>query len=252
MAEQYSRQIIFDSVPNFRDLGGYRTRGGRTVAWRRLFRSGELSSMTRGDFNRLTGEIRLASVIDLRSAIERERKGTGLLSEARIRYHSISFITDGGDLRGEERRYKDFSNMGEFYIYLVRKREFGQRILDALKIIAVPENHPLMFHCTIGKDRTGILAAILLNILGVGDEDIIADYSLSAPYMVELVNRKDSEPEIAQAVKVLPGYFWEAAPESMALFLSTIKREYGSARGYLIAQGAEPSLISRLEKALLV
>jgi protein-tyrosine phosphatase len=251
MAERYSRQINFESVINFRDLGGYKARGGRMVAWRRLFRSGELHHMTRSDFNRLTGEIRLASVIDLRSAIERERQGIGLLSEAGVKYHSVSFLSDGGDRKANEQRYSNFSNMGEFYIYLVRKREFGQQIIEALKIIAASENHPLIFHCAIGKDRTGILAAILLNILGAGDEDIITDYSLSAPYMAELIGRKDSEPEIAQAVKVLPAYFWEAAPESMALFLAELRREYGSARGYVEAQGAEPSLIERLEAALL-
>lgn len=252
MAEQHSRHLNFESVTNFRDLGGYRTRTGRTVAWRRLFRSGEFSKITRDDFGRLTREIGLASVIDLRSAFERERQGIGLLAEASIRYHAISFLIDGGDRKGDERRFRGFSSMGEFYVYLTGKKEFGQRIIDALEIIAEVENHPLVFHCAIGKDRTGILAAVLLSALGVEDEDIIEDYALSAPYMIELISSKNRHPEIDATVKVLPEFLWEATPESMALFLATLVREYGSVKGYLESHGAEPSLINRLETALLV
>lgn len=250
MSELYSRHIKFEHVINFRDLGGYRARDGYTVAWRRLFRSGEFRNMTRSDFNLLTGEIGVTSVIDLRSSIEVERQGVGLLSEADIRYHNISFLA-GGNREEDERLFKEFTNMGEFYLHLVRKSEFGERIAAALEIIAEPENHPLVFHCAIGKDRTGILAAVLLSVLGVKDEDIIEDYSLSAPYMEELLERINNDPEMAKAIKPLPDYFWKAAPESMALFLSTLRREYGSVRDYVKAQGVEPSLIKRLESSLL-
>ena len=250
MSELYSRHIKFEHVINFRDLGGYRARDGYTVAWRRLFRSGEFRNMTRSDLDRLTGEIGVTSVIDLRSGIEVERQGVGLLSEADIRYHNISFLA-GGNREEDERLFKEFTNMGEFYLHLVRKSEFGERIAAALEIIAEPENHPLVFHCAIGKDRTGILAAVLLSVLGVKDEDIIEDYSLSAPYMEELLDRINNDPEMAKAIKPLPDYFWKAAPESMALFLSTLRREYGSVRDYVKAQGVEPSLIERLEGALL-
>lgn len=250
MAEPHSRHIKFDRVINFRDIGGYPARDGYTVAWRRLFRSGEFRNMTRNDLDRLTGEIGVTSVIDLRSSREVERQGIGLLAEGDIKYHHISFIV-GGNRDEDERLFRIFTNMGEFYLHLVRQSEFGQRIAAALEIIAEPENHPLVFHCTIGKDRTGILAAVLLSALGVDDEDIIADYTLSTPYMEELLERINSDPETAKNIKPLPGYFWEAAPESMALFLVTLRHEYGSVQDYLKAQGITSSLINRLESALL-
>jgi protein-tyrosine phosphatase len=252
MADQYARHLNFESVTNFRDLGGYKARSGKKVAWRRIYRSGEFSKIIRSDFDRLTGEIGLASVIDLRSAFERERQGLGLLSGAGINYYNISFLADGGDNKANERRYKDFSNMGEFYVYLVGKRRFGQCIVEALEIIAEAKNHPLVFNCAIGKDRTGILAGVLLSALGVADADIIEDYTLSAPYMGELISQKESLPEIDAAVKALPGFFWEAVPESMAMLLAEIKRECGSTAGYLKENGAESSLVARLGKALLV
>ncbi len=251
MAELYSRHIYFEHIINFRDLGGYRTRDGHTVTWRRLFRSGEFRNMTGSEFKRLTGEIGLTSVIDLRSSMEVERQGIGHLSEAGIIYHNVSFITGGGNREEDEQLFRKFTNMGEFYSHLVRQSEFGERIVAALKIIAEPENHPLVFHCAIGKDRTGILAAILLSVLGVEDKDIIEDYAFSTPYMEELLNRINTDPKMAEMAGHLPAYFWKAAPESMALFLSTLKKEYGSVKGYLEDQGIEPLLIQRLETALL-
>jgi protein-tyrosine phosphatase len=252
MAKKYSRQIDFDKVENFRDLGGLRAKGGRKVAQRRVFRSAELAYMTRNDFTRLTDEIRLASVIDLRSAGERERQGIGMLAGTSVRFHHISFLADGGDPKADEKRFTEFPNMGYFYVYLIKKSRFGQQLVEALKIIASPENHPLVFHCAVGKDRTGLLAAMLLSVLGVADGDIIEDYALSGPAMQAVIKRLSSHPETAGMVTRVPAFFWEAAPESMALLLDALKKEYGSTEGYLKANGAEPALVKRLEKALLV
>lgn len=251
MAKKYSRQIDFESVLNFRDIGGYRTRDGHTIAWRRLFRSGELRHMTGDDLTKLREEIGLASVIDLRSDFEIKHQGMGLLSEAGIKYYNVSFISDGGDREGDARRFKEFSNMGEFYVHLVRQKAFGGRIVAALEIIAEPENHPLVFHCAAGKDRTGILAAVLLSVLDVDDEDIKNDYCLSGPYIEALINRLKSESRVVDDSMKLPDFFWKTVPESMALLLATFRQEYGSTSDYLKAQGAEPSLIGRLRTTLL-
>jgi protein-tyrosine phosphatase len=250
MAKTYSRQIDFENVPNFRDIGGYRTRGGDTVAWRRLFRSGELRHMTGRDLNKLREEIRLTSVIDLRSTMEIERQGIGLLSEIDIKYHSIP-ILPGANRAEDEKLFRQCTNMGEFYLHFAWKKEFGDRMIQALEVITRPENHPAVFHCAVGKDRTGILAAVLLSVLGVEDKDIIEDYSLSGPYMEELLKKINSDPKMSQAAQPLPEYFWKASPESMELFLSTLRQEYGSISDYLTAQGAGPSLIGRLKTALL-
>jgi len=69
--------------------------------------------------------------------------------------------------------------------------------------------------------------------------------------MKELINRWNNNPKWAEVLNNVPGYIWEASPESMTSFLSTLKQEYGSARGYVEAHGAEVSLIHRLETALL-
>ena len=251
MTEKYNRHLKFNSVTNFRDLGGYGTRNGKEVAWRRIFRSGEFARINHDEYRRLTEEIGLATVLDLRSDLEIKRQGTGLPSESGIKYYNISFITDGGSREADEQRYRTFTDMGQFYLDITRDKGFGQRIVQALEIIAEPENHPLVFHCAIGKDRTGILAAMLLSSLNVSNKDIIDDYSLSGPYMEELLKTINDDPKMAEGVKALPAYFWKAAPESMTMFLMTLCRDYGSVADYLKAMGADNSLAKRLEKALL-
>ncbi len=245
--QSYSRQMNFDSVLNFRDLGGYRTRHGRMVAWRRLFRSGELRNMTDRDFILLRDEIRLTSVIDLRNGKELEElRGVSLFNDAGIKYFNVPFISDMG-----KKPEKDFSNMAEVYLFLVRQNEFTKQMIEALEIIAKPENHPLAFHCVAGKDRTGLLAAFVLSVLDVADEDIIEDYSRSAAYMNDHINRLISESRQQEDIKNRPAYIWGAEPGTMALLLEAIRREYGSTREYLEMQGAEASLFERLEKALI-
>ena len=246
--QSYSREINFDAIINFRDLGGYYTKGKRTIAWRRLFRSGYLHPMTERDSTRLKKEIKLTSVIDLRNNKELQQiKEVSLLNDAGIKYFNVPFIS-----YSKEEVHHDFSNMGEAYLFRIRHKEYGRRIIDAMEIIAEPENHPLLFHCGAGKDRSGVVAAFVLGVLGVADGDIISDYILSAPYMKNLVSRLTSEPGTPEDIKNLPAYSWKATSASMAWFLSFLKREFGSARGYLEIHGAETSLFDRLEKALLI
>ena len=251
MTGTYSRHLNFEQIINFRDIGGYRARDGRTVAWRRIFRSGDLAKMNDNDLSRLKGEIALKSVIDLRSETEIQGQDRSPLTKADVKYHHVPFMTDAGNREEDERIFRTITNMGEFYLYLIRRNTFGRSIVAALKIIADPGNHPLVFHCAVGKDRTGILAAVLLSVLGVAEDDIIKDYTLSEPYMDELLKRTNDDPEMAEFVRQIPGFFWKAAPESMIMFLATLRREHGSITDYLEAQGADKSLVNRLEGSLL-
>ena len=142
--------------------------------------------------------------------------------------------------------------MGDIYLYRISEKPFGKGLVDALEIIAERDNHPLVFHCSAGKDRTGVLAAMVLTAMGIVDDDIVEDYVLTASLMKDIRGRMTSDPETAQGVKDLPDFQWEASAESMAVFLSLFRREYGSADGYLKANGASSSLVDRLKVALLV
>ncbi len=252
MVELYSRKIEIKSVINFRDLGGYRNHDGETVSWRRIFRSGDFRNITDDDFAQIEKEIGLRTVIDLRTSEETERQGKWRFAEVGIQHHHIPFPGGGGNKKEEARLLKECTNLGQFYLHIIDRKEFKKQIVTAFKIIADPKNHPLVFHCAIGKDRTGILSALLLSILGIDDKIIIEDYTLSEPAVLKLRDRMNRTPEEEAFVKRLPGYFWEANPESMALFLSTLKKRHGSIVAYLLDLGVETYLIETIRKVLLV
>ena len=257
------RHIHFESVPNFRDLGGYRTHDGRTVAWRRLFRNAALHKMNDREMARLKQEINPRAVIDLRRPKDPERNPEViLLKEIGARYYPIPFSTwpwqapsnrpdSSAYVKDETQAHPNATNLGEIYLYRISEQPFSKRLVDALEIIAERDNHPLVFHCSAGKDRAGVLAAMVLTAMGIVDEDVVEDYTLSAPLMNDIRDRMTSDPETAEGVKDLPDFQWEASGESMAVFLSLLRREYGSADGYLRANGASRSLVDRLKVALL-
>ncbi|MFA5307964.1 MAG: tyrosine-protein phosphatase [Dehalococcoidales bacterium] len=251
MVEQLSRLIEFEGVLNFRDLGGYQARGGKTVAWRRIFRSGEMHLMTDADTARFKEELQIKTVIDLRSARRVALTGSGRVRETGAEYHNLPFsMIVEGDI--DSQVLERFSSAGEIYYYRIRLKEYAQRLLTALEIIAAAGNYPLVFHCNAGKDRSGMLAAVLLGALGVADEDIIRDYTLTAPFMKAFIARWDADPATADVHRNIPAYQKKADAASMALLLNMIKKDYGSVADYLAIQGAETSLVSRLEEALLV
>jgi protein-tyrosine phosphatase len=243
MQHAYPRTFNFESVSNFRDLGGYQTLSGHTVAWRKLFRSGDLHNITRGDLEKLRDEIKVTSVIDLRSSIEIGERGRGIISETNIKYFNVAVVPEitTSPRKPSEPRFQGITNMGEVYLNQAVASAFGKGIIEALNLIAEPENYPLLFCCSAGRDRSGMLAAILLSILDVAQEDIVADYCLSN-YNAEVLLRSREMPE----------WYLKTQRKSMDVFLSGINSKYGSVRGYVIAQGANSSLFHRLEKALLV
>src|SRR5260370_27426718 len=92
---------------------------------------------------------------------------------------------------------------------------------------------------------------MLMEAAGLIDEKIAHDYTLSAPFMLELRDRWRSDPAAPPEVKDVPDSHWEALAESMARFLALLRREYGSVAGYLQAQGADNSLLQRLQQGVL-
>jgi len=207
------REYHFKGIKNFRDLGGYRAKDRKIIAWNRLYRSGELQFMTSRDFSRLKHEVRPISVIDLRNESQGEGGGIGRLSELGVRYFHIPVTLYPRD---------DYKSAGELFASLAGQEEFGRKAADVIKILADIENLPLIIHCNAGRIRTGCMAAIILDILGVSDEDIENDYRMSAP-----------------------------ESDSILFFLKPLRDKCGSVRDYVKAQGVDESLFTRLEKALL-
>jgi protein-tyrosine phosphatase len=243
------RTRIFEGILNFRDLGGFLTRDGRTLAAGKVFRSGELHHATPGDLQKLMDEFRIVTILDLRSARRTAQTGHVNLEGTSFKYCNVNL-----ELNPENREPESSvscTHMGELYFFLIRQPEYGRQMVRAVEIISHPGNLPVLFHCNAGKDRAGMLAALLLNLLGVADEDIIIDYALSEAAMKEYLQRLDSDPLTSGFQGKKPAYQKEAAPASMSFFLAAFKAEYGSAENYLKLNGADDSIISGIKASLL-
>ncbi len=251
MVDSLSRHLEFGFIGNLRDLGGFATKGGRNVACGKVFRSSEPRQETIGhvmDLQRSTG---LTTVIDLRGQEEINQEPVSLYGEAGIRYHNVPFIGGSLNQKPELDLVSGFTCMGEFYLYLLRDPEYRQQIIQALEIIAEPHNHAVLFHCAVGKDRTGILAAFIYSILGVTDSDIVEDYVATSIAMPAFMERLKGNQQMMEMLEKFPVYMWEASPISMELFLAGLQEEYGSLEECLLHSGADESLFPRLRDALL-
>ena len=218
------RHIALDGLVNFRDLGGYRAADGRTVRWGRLFRSDNLGKLRGHDEFRALG---IRTVVDLRYPWEIARRGR--VDESLVAtYHNLSIEHRTYDQAGLGPEVDPARYLADRYAEVI---EDGQAELrQLLDVIVDEENVPVVFHCAAGKDRTGIVAALILALLGVSDEDIVADFALTSLATEQLLaTYLANNPG---AVVTWPGY-GQAPPELMRLFLAELAQRYGSVGEYV-------------------
>ncbi len=178
-----SRLIPFERAPNFRDLGGYAAAGGRRVAWGRAFRSSHLGWLTPADRERLTA-LKIGEVFDLRRTSESEAYANRIPPGMRSHHFDI----DVGSTRSYRRRLEAGTASRESThdmmvdTYRSYVTGFAERFGRLLKLLATADEHAVVIHCMVGKDRTGIASALLLGALDVPRQDILEDYLLSSTY----------------------------------------------------------------------
>jgi protein-tyrosine phosphatase len=125
-------------------------------------------------------------------------------------------------------------------------------IADALRTLADAGQVPAVFHCTAGKDRTGVLAALVLALLGVDDETILGDYALTADAMALVSARiRQEHPEMLRTMGDQPSPYMAAPPGAMRYFLDHVRAEHGSMVGYVRSIGVELEVVEALNANLL-
>jgi protein-tyrosine phosphatase len=230
-------------LQNLRDTGGHPTRYGERLRTGLLFRGDAPVNLDDESRARLAG-LGLHTVVDLRREVERGHWPSELNGfDGRVM--KISLI-------GEQRRPVNPLNGGlagfNRWVYETR----GETIAEIVGALGAPLALPALIHCTAGKDRTGLVVALIHSWLGVSDETIAAEYALSA----ELLHADDDEAiakqEAALGVNVRerPDLL-EARPEWIVDALEEMRREHGSAGAYLLAHGARPEDLRRLRTALV-
>ncbi|MGI8491332.1 MAG: tyrosine-protein phosphatase [Acidimicrobiales bacterium] len=226
---QPERHIDLEGCFNFRDLGGYVGAGGRTVSWQRLFRSDGLHRLTPVDLERLA-DLGLRTVIDLRTPDEVERRGRIEWPAGDLAYHHLPMI-DVLPPSEEMPSWISPDFVAAQYRQMLQRGE--PSIRQALLLLADPAKQPAVVHCMAGKDRTGILSALVLGLLGVSDDDIVADYTLSSAAMVKLLAwMREANPELANDIDQASAAVIAAEPAAMAGFLAGFREDHESFEAY--------------------
>lgn len=248
------RVVDLDAVHNFRDLGGYRTGDGRTIGWGRLFRADGLYRLTDDDLD-IVDALGIRTVVDLRSTEELEQHGRFPLERHPIAFHHLPII-DATWMKSEIPDVDDTDEGAvEFLTWAYRDMlvQGADRFAHAFKVLAVPGAAPAVFHCAAGKDRTGVLSALILGGLGVDHETIVADYALTEAAMARMrVWVLANHPEMAQRMGETPSFMLASNPAAMRNILQELVDDHGSVRGYLSTIGIGEALLEEMADAVTV
>ena len=231
--DEPDRRIPLERAFNFRDLGGYRARGHKKLRRGKLFRSDDLFRLSDGDLARLA-ELGIRTVIDLRTEAEAAR-GRFPAEKLAIDYYQNSLIdisADHAQARGDGAQDYIFLR----YRQILTEGSAGIRQVFARLVRA--EAAPAVFHCVAGKDRTGLVAAITLEVLGVDREHVLSDYSMTELAMGEALEWLEAEfPDLARRMNDLPPVVLSAKPENLARVLDWLDTSHGGAEEYLLSLG---------------
>jgi len=242
--QPFERHIALRGAVNFRDLGGYETTDGRRTRWRTLFRADGLSSLEEADLD-VIRRLGISTVIDLRTSAEVER-GRFPVEAVPVGFHHLPLLDEVPDPDSFEvtpgmlaTQYRDITT------------DAGAEIARALSIVATRQAHPVVVHCAAGKDRTGVLVAVLLGLVGVPPHTIVADYALSAQAMAAL-RRKLIEryPEGEEVISRADELF-SAAPGNITSLLTHLDTSYGSIPAYGESIGIGLDIVAQLKAILL-
>ena len=208
-------EIMLPSIHNIRDLGDTITAEGKTVKRNRLLRSAHLLNATKEDLEYLKEEHHLDTVLDLRSSAEIKERPDRIQD---LNFLHIPVFEEYRRAISVERILAhDLPDMKKFmtetYIDLLTCPEYVEGIARAVKAVmdhAEKEKGAILYHCSEGKDRTGIVTAILLKMLGAADETIMEDYLATNKYAV-LVAHAESIQIKAMYDEVIAEYMYEAS-----------------------------------------
>lgn len=272
--------IRLDGTVNTRDVGGLPVAGGGTVRSGVLVRSDNLQQLSAADVRYLVDVVGVRRVIDLRTGVEVRLEGPGpLTKEPDVRIDHLSLFPEVGQhtdspaerdgspdqvlpwaRRPGQRRHTEpddevhgWSNQPVARVYLRYLRHRPDSIAAALREIAAAAGTPgaTLVHCAAGKDRTGVVVALALDLVGVHREAITADYLATVPHAAALLARLQSSPTYADDVRDTTPADHAPRPETMPAFFAAVDQHLGGAAGYLGRHGWTDADTAMLRQALV-
>jgi protein-tyrosine phosphatase len=238
------RRLALEGTYNVRDLGGYATTDGRHTRWRTLLRSDKLDRLTPAAQQALT-EYGVRTIVDLRYRDEVSAEPDVFASSNMIQYLHFPLY----ELAGEGTLPVVPDNLEELYRLILDHRQEQIRLI--VSTLVVPDVLPAVVHCTAGKDRTGLVIALILGAVGVPYETIVVDYALSGQYLHILfdelrVMAQQSGYDTAWYERLLL-----CKPETMRDTLAYLDERYGGVTPYLHKAGLIQDELDRLRNALV-
>lgn len=255
-----TRYIRLDNAYNFREIGGISTSSGKKFRSGILFRSDELSKLSLSD-RRIFEGLGIKSIIDLRGVKEREKKQDRIPKNLEIDIRNIPIDHKNQDLKQIQfflfliQKSKDF----DFEKY-IREHYFGTafectpQIKEILTYLSDEGNLPSLIHCTVGKDRTGFLAALLQLLAGVDRQTITEEYMATNKYIGPRVK------QIVRMIRILSLFrasieqiqpLLEVRSDYLNNVIDELYRRYGSVENYLVEGcGMEIAVVDKLKNLL--
>jgi protein-tyrosine phosphatase len=236
------RWLALEGLDNVRDVGGLPLRDGGTTRRGVLLRSASLRYCTASDITHLVDEFGLRLVLDLRTQREIDRYVSPIaLADAGVETVSLSFIPEEG--RALPETDDDVDPL--VHIYLGYLRDRAENVVTAVRRLAAAG--PTLVHCAAGKDRTGVLVALVLDAVGAERDAVVADYALSGERIEALFRRwtaASGEPMPDDLTPHLP------RAEAMAAVLAHLDAEHDGGAGWLLAHGLGEESLTRLRERL--
>ncbi len=252
LVDHPSRRVLLANSFNFRDLGGYPLADGRITRWGRLFRADGLQRLDTNDLALIDG-IGIRTVIDLRTSAEIAERGAFPVQQYPVAYHHLSII----DATWTESGIPDFdlTEQGgiDFLVWAYRDMldQGADRFAQALATLAQPGSGPAVFHCAAGKDRTGLLAMLILGGLGVDRHVIAEDFGLTRAGMDRMRTwLATHHPDGLADMNSRPVHMFGAHPDAMRQILDDLDDQFGGVRGYLGSIGVGDALLADLAARL--
>jgi len=243
-------RLPLEGITNCRELGGYATKDKKATQWHTLLRSNTFADATEADLEFLL-EYGINKVIDLRTKSEVEKSPNPASKHPGFTYENIDLIGKGPDgvlsFNYEDVDIDEYS-LGESYVNMVTTNKRLKQVFDIM--LEGLNDGGALFHCTAGKDRTGVVSMLLLGLAGVSKEDIIANYQVSHTYIKEQFSDV-SDYGLDEAAIEKMRHLGTSNPGNIALAYDVIIDEFGSFEGYFEQLGYTSEEIEQL-KMLIV
>jgi protein-tyrosine phosphatase len=241
---EWTRRLAWEGCLNARDLGGYPTAGGGETRWGAVVRSDSLAALTEAGRAALA-DYGVRAIIDLRLQSERDQHPNPYAEpgDHGIGYRTVSIIDPAAGFP------PDTFTLAENYLWMLDR--FRRQVAEVMTAIADAPDGAVLIHCAAGKDRTGLVSALLLGLVGVPGETIATDYALTAEYLrprdeewLEHGPGERAERE-AMAARFAP------TAEVMLEVLAGLTERHGGVEQYLTGAGVGPGRLARLRDRLL-